>query len=119
MRTGHRDGRASGSLGNCLGSCDVQGAATSVDVAQSRAATAAMLRGCPMGSGIEGSALKGNKAQESIGLVDTGNRVDQQRILWRRKAMRSGTASWKQRVGRRRDGNGRGDAMRLPERRKL
>jgi len=60
-----------------------------VDVAQSRAAKAVTLRGCPMGSGVEGSALKGNQAQGSIGLYDAGNRDDQQRIPWRSKAMRS------------------------------
>ena len=73
-RADHTQGRAGfGSSSSCLGRCDVQGAATSVGVAQSKAAKAVTLRGCPMGSGIEGSALKGNKAQGSIGLYDTGN----------------------------------------------
>jgi len=102
-----------------FGGCSVQGAATSVDVAQSRAAKAATLRGCPMGSGVEGSALKGNKAQGSIERADTGNRVGRQRILWRSKAMRSSTTGRKRQVGQRRDGNGRGDAARLPGRERL
>jgi len=113
-------GRADfGPLRRRFGRCSVQGAATSVDVAQSRAAKAATLRGCPMGSGVEGSALKGNKAQGSIGRTDTGNRVGRQRIPWRSKAMRSSAMGRRRQVGQRRDGNGRGDAVRLPGRERL
>ena len=119
VRPVHRDVRIVDSQCGCLGRRSVQGATTSVGVAQSKAATAATLRGCPMGSGVEGSALKGNKAQGSIGLGGTGNRVGQQRILCRSKAVRSRTARWKQRTGRRRDGNGRGDAARLVGRERL
>jgi len=103
-----------------MSASNVQDANTSVVVVQSDAAAAEELRGCPDGQSVRGESLEGEQSPR------------EQRVERQRKRGRQTTDSMEEQsheAGRihtgnggrtqQRDGNGRGDAVRLPEREKL
>ena len=103
-----------------ISASNVQDANTSVVVVQSEAAAAEELRGCPYGQSERGERLEGEQSpreqrvshQRKRRLLTTDSMEEQSHEVER---IHTGNDEEKQRQ----DGNGCGDAVRLPEREKL